>query len=121
MDQIVQIRKRSSVTDRKTGAYSHTGSAKHLMLASPVMKNTPSGGWKESDVFAKKGSIDLVIHDWGLEAFLLFMRIIHCQHQNLPSKVTLEMLAKIAVLADYYACPDTITFFCEFMDRSIEK
>lgn len=81
------------------------------MLASPVLKKTLSGGWKESDVFAKKGSIELVIQDWDLEAFLLFMRIIHCQHQNLPGKVTLELLAKIAVLADYYACPDTITFF----------
>ena len=29
----------------------------------------------------------------------------------MPSKVTLEMLAKIAVIADYYACADTITFF----------
>lgn len=82
VDQIVQIRKRSSVTDRKKGAYSHTGSAKHLMLASPVMKNTPSGGWKESDVFAKKGSIDLVIHDWiwthfyfSCESFTVNIRI----------------------------------------------
>jgi hypothetical protein len=52
-----------------------------------------------------------VIQEWDLEAFLLFMRIIHCQHRNLPSKITLEMLAKMAVLADYYACPDAVTFF----------
>lgn len=86
-------------------------SAKHLTLASPVFKKTLSGGWKESDIFAKKGSIELVIQYWDLEVFLLFMRIIHCRHQDLPSKVTLEMLAKIGVLADYYACPDAITFF----------
>lgn len=86
-------------------------SAKHLMLASPVLKKTLSGGWKESALFAKKGSIDLVVQGWDLEAFLLFLRIIHCQHKDLPSTITVEMLAKIAVLADYYACKDSVHFF----------
>ncbi|EED18697.1 conserved hypothetical protein [Talaromyces stipitatus ATCC 10500] len=95
-------------------------SAKHLMLASPVLKKTLSGGWKESEIFAKKGSIDLVVEDWDLDAFLLFLRILHCQHHDLPSSVTLEMLAKIAVMADYYACKNTVAFFANLWIEKLE-
>ncbi|KAL7904217.1 hypothetical protein GGI35DRAFT_472581 [Trichoderma velutinum] len=39
---------------------------------------------------------------WNEEAFLTVMRIVHAQTTTLPQIVNLEMLAKIAVIVDFY-------------------
>lgn len=36
----------------------------------------------------------------------ILMRILHGKNQHVPKAVNLELLAKIAVLVDYYNCPD---------------
>lgn len=41
------------------------------------------------------------------------MDIFHCQAQNLPREICLELLAKIAVLADCYQCQTLVRFFAE--------
>ncbi|EED18699.1 hypothetical protein TSTA_124260 [Talaromyces stipitatus ATCC 10500] len=86
-------------------------SAKHLTLASPVFKSMLVGGWKESNTFLNKGSTELAVHGWDPEAFLIFLRILHCRNKEVPRKVSLELFAKIAVLADYYGCRDAMEFF----------
>ena len=86
-------------------------SAKHLTLASPVFKSLLLGGWKESSSFLDKGSTELTVSGWDLEAFLVFLRVIHCRNKEVPREVSLELLAKIAVLVDYYACKDALDFF----------
>ncbi|ELQ37649.1 hypothetical protein OOU_Y34scaffold00588g7 [Pyricularia oryzae Y34] len=40
------------------------------------------------------------------EALAILMRILHGKNQHVPKAVNLELLAKIAVLVDYYNCPD---------------
>lgn len=86
-------------------------SAKHLTLASPIFKETLSGRWKEGLRLLKEGSVEIPIRDWDLEAFLILMDIFHCQAQNLPREICLELLAKIAVLADCYQCQPLVRFF----------
>lgn len=76
-------------------------SAKHLALASSVFKKILTGGWKESITYLQKGSVEITAGSWDIEALLIILRIIHCQSYGVPRKLTLEMLAKVAVLADY--------------------
>lgn len=88
-------------------------SAKHLTLVSPVFKSFLLGGWKESSTFLETGSTELIVSGWDLEAFLVVMQMIHSQHKKIPRKVSLELFAKITVIADYYKCKDAIGFFSD--------
>jgi hypothetical protein len=85
-------------------------SAKHLILASPVFKKALTGKWKEGSTFVGTGSVEITTESWDVEAFLILLRILHCQHHKLPKRVSLELAAKIAVLADYYECNDLVGF-----------
>jgi len=95
-------------------------SAKHLTLSSPVFKSLLLGGWKESSVFLDTGSTELTVSGWDLEAFLIVMWMIHSQHQKIPRKISLELFAKITVIADYYKCHDAIRFFSDVWLDSME-
>ncbi|BCR96722.1 BTB/POZ domain-containing protein [Aspergillus luchuensis] len=88
-------------------------SAKHLILSSSVFKKILTGGWKESITYLRKGSVEITADSWDVDALLIMLRIIHCQSHQIPRKLTLEMLAKVAVLADYYDCREAVVFFAD--------
>lgn len=83
-------------------------SAKHLILASSVFKKILTGGWKESVTFLKERSVEITAEGWDIEALLILLRAIHGQQYHIPRRLTLEMLAKIAVLVDYYDCKEAV-------------
>ncbi|KAL4861605.1 hypothetical protein BDV12DRAFT_180004 [Aspergillus spectabilis] len=83
-------------------------SAKHLTLASPVFKQILTGGWKESATLLQKGSVEISAKGWDIDAFLVLLRVLHCQNSQLPQMLSLEMLANVAIIADYYKCKDAI-------------
>lgn len=96
-------------------------SAKHLTMASPHLKSTLRGGWKESITELNKGSVEIVCKDWDLEALLIVLKIIHCQHNELPRTIDLDLLAKVAVIADYYECTDKTRFFADRWIENLEQ
>ncbi|PCH07177.1 Hypothetical protein PENO1_013250 [Penicillium occitanis (nom. inval.)] len=96
-------------------------SAKHLTLSSPVFKSLLLGGWKESSTFLDRGSTELAVSGWDLEAFLIVMWMIHSQHKKIPRKVSLELFVKITVIADYYKCKDAIGFFSDVWLDDLER
>jgi hypothetical protein len=49
--------------------------------------------------------------DWDEDAFAILMNVFHLRNYRVPCSITLEMLAKIAVLADYYKCEESIQLF----------
>ena len=51
--------------------------------------------------------------DWDEEAFLILLNILHLRNRKVPRIVSLEMLAKIAVLIDYYECGEALEGFTE--------
>jgi hypothetical protein len=59
------------------------------------------------------GSVEITVCGWDLEAFMILMDIFHCQPQNLPREVSLELLAKIGILADYYECHALVRYFVD--------
>ncbi|PYI03341.1 hypothetical protein BO78DRAFT_409993 [Aspergillus sclerotiicarbonarius CBS 121057] len=98
-------------------------SAKHLILASPVFERALTGPWKESISLDQEGSTEITAENWDIEALLIFLRIIHCQFQFVPQEMSLELLAKFAVVADYYGCQAAVGFFSRIwvQDRIIPK
>lgn len=96
-------------------------SAKHLILASPVFKKILTGGWKESVTYLQKGSVEITAESWDLEALLILIRIIHCQYYQIPRKLTLEMLAKVALLADYYDCREAVDVLGNIWINALEE
>ncbi|PYH30454.1 BTB/POZ domain-containing protein [Aspergillus neoniger CBS 115656] len=95
-------------------------SAKHLILASPVFRNMLTGNWKESVSYLQKGSVEITAESWDIEAFLIFLRAIHGQQSQIPRKLSLEMLAKIAVLINYYDCKDAVSILTELWIDGLE-
>ncbi|EGD95830.1 hypothetical protein TESG_03294 [Trichophyton tonsurans CBS 112818] len=90
-------------------------SAKHLSLSSPVFRSLLS----TSATVAEKGSVVVGADGWDVQAFILFLRILHCQHHYLPRRVSIEMLAKIALISDYYGCKFVLAFFSERWIRAL--
>ena len=95
-------------------------SAKHLILSSSVFKKTLTGEWKEGFHLLRKGSVEITT-SWDLDAFLILMRILHCQPQDLLQQISLELLAKVAVLADYYKCQAVVQFFADKWIHVLEE
>ncbi|PLN85061.1 hypothetical protein BDW42DRAFT_18673 [Aspergillus taichungensis] len=96
-------------------------SAKHLTFASPVFKNILTGGWKESVTYLQQGSVEITAESWDIDALLILLRIIHCQYHHIPLKLTLEVLAKIAALAEYYNCRETVRFLGHIWISALEE
>lgn len=100
-------------------------SAKHLILASPVFKKILTGGWKESVTYLQKGSVEITAESWDIEALLILLRAIHGQQYHVPQKLTLEMLAKVAVLVDFYDCKEAVyiwtTIWIDALEEKIPK
>jgi hypothetical protein len=76
-------------------------SSRHLALASPVFKSALTGGWKES--VKTEGELQISSQGWDVTALSIFLNAIHCQYRQVPRALELEMLAKVAVIVDYYA------------------
>jgi hypothetical protein len=97
-------------------------SSRHLMLASPVFKRALSqDGFSESVRNESDGLYHIEAHDWDPEAFLVVLRIVHNRNKLVPREVTLEMLAKIAVLEDYYTFGEALDMFTVLWIEKLSK
>jgi hypothetical protein len=89
-------------------------SSRHLALASGFFKSTlAKDGWLEGHPSAEDGKYHLSAADWDPEAFLILLRIFHLRNRDVPRSITLEMLARLAVLVDYYRCSEAVEVFSE--------
>ncbi|KAF2796488.1 hypothetical protein K505DRAFT_300197 [Melanomma pulvis-pyrius CBS 109.77] len=95
------------------GIYFHVCSG-NLMSASPWFNRVlKKDGWMEAYPNAEDRRFRITAEDWDEEAFVILMNIFHLRNREVPRTVTLEMLAKIAVLADYYECTESIELFTD--------
>jgi hypothetical protein len=94
-------------------------SAKHLTLALSVFKNILAGGWKEDAAYLQKGLVDITTERQDIEALFILLRVIHCQNQHVPRKLSLEMLAKVAVLAGFYQCKEGVGNILRIFDYTV--
>ncbi|KAF3032099.1 hypothetical protein E8E12_001115 [Didymella heteroderae] len=88
--------------------------AGNLMSASPWFKRVLNkNGWMESNWKVDDRLFYISAEDWDEEAFIILMNIFHLRNHNVPRTLKLEMLAKIAVLVDYYECGESIELFTD--------
>lgn len=88
-------------------------SSKHLVLASPYFRKMLRGEWQEAT--PQPGhEHHIEAEDWDVEALLLLMRVIHGRNLAVPEYIGLEMLAKVAVLVDYYKCYESVDILRRF-------
>ncbi|KAH6845614.1 hypothetical protein B0I37DRAFT_189601 [Chaetomium sp. MPI-CAGE-AT-0009] len=75
-------------------------SSRHLVLASPVFKAMLTGGWSEGN--KSDGRYNICAEGWDAKALAIVMNVLHSHYRQVPRTVSLHMLAKIAVIIDYY-------------------
>ncbi|KAL6703036.1 hypothetical protein ACN47E_010312 [Coniothyrium glycines] len=97
-------------------------SSRHLMMASSVFRSALSkDGFLESERCGAYNMFHIKTEGWDAEAFLLILNIFHLQNKLVPRVVTLEMLAKVAVLVDYYDCGEALELFTEMWIERIKQ
>ncbi|KAK3394997.1 hypothetical protein B0H63DRAFT_533424 [Podospora didyma] len=78
----------------------------HLILASPVFNAMLTGKWAES---AKTdGKFNLNAEDFDTNALVVVMNVLHLKNRNVPKSISMQMLAKIAIVVDYYQIWETL-------------
>ncbi|KAH7179980.1 uncharacterized protein B0J16DRAFT_248340, partial [Fusarium flagelliforme] len=87
-------------------------SGKHLELASPVFKAMITGPFAEGKA-GVSGIRQLTASDWDPEAFKIILSIIHGYHRDVPRSLSLEMLAKVAMIVDYYECNECVEIYID--------
>ncbi|KAH5983365.1 hypothetical protein HBI68_253100 [Parastagonospora nodorum] len=89
-------------------------SRRHLVSASPTLDRMLSAtGWKEGIRDENDGLYQVPAEDWDSEALLYVLQILHLRNGQVPRRISLEMLAKIAVLIDFYDCAEALESFTE--------
>ncbi|QYT01573.1 hypothetical protein H0G86_008607 [Trichoderma simmonsii] len=87
-------------------------SSTHLTFASAYFKAMMSNDWRETR--PEEGySFVVTAEEWDQEALLILMNIIHGQTTEIPRAMSLEMLAKMSALVDYYMCHKAVHFFAQ--------
>ncbi|KAK0624010.1 hypothetical protein B0T14DRAFT_406265, partial [Immersiella caudata] len=83
--------------------------SRHLILASPVIAAilSISSGWSEAQKDTD-GLYQFGADDWDETAFSIVLNVLHGQHRKVPETVALEMLAKIALIVDYYQVHEAV-------------
>ncbi|KAL1969127.1 hypothetical protein VTN77DRAFT_381 [Rasamsonia byssochlamydoides] len=87
-------------------------SSSHLTLSCLHFKKMLQGNWREKHTLLSDGRVSIPVEDWP-DAMLILMNIIHGHTRKVPRTVSLEMLAKVAVLVDYYQCFEVVEVFSE--------
>ncbi|KAJ4859245.1 hypothetical protein T069G_07512 [Trichoderma breve] len=87
-------------------------SSTHLTFASAYFKAMLTNNWRETR--PEEGySFVVTAEEWDQKALLILMNIIHGQTTKIPRIMGIEMLAKMAVLVDYYKCHEAVEFYAK--------
>ncbi|CEI41710.1 unnamed protein product [Fusarium venenatum] len=88
-------------------------SGKHLVLASSYFEKMFSGPFIEGKADHHSGLRQVIASDWDPKAFNIVLTAIHGYHREIPRSLDLEMLAKLAMIVDYYECHEIIELNAE--------
>ncbi|KAF2026285.1 hypothetical protein EK21DRAFT_103357 [Setomelanomma holmii] len=97
-------------------------SSRHLMLASPVfMCALEKDGWSESVPHQDDGLFHITADDWDPQALLVLLLVLHSRNRKVKRTVSLNRLAKLATLVDYYDCVEACGLFTCVWLNNLEK
>jgi hypothetical protein len=105
--------------EEEDGSVHYHVSSQILASASGFFKTSlVKDTWLEAHRSAADGKYHLSAADWDPEAFLILLRIFHHCNHDVPRSMTLEMLARMAVLVDYYRCSEAVSVWSEMWINS---
>lgn len=87
-------------------------SSKHLALTSKYFQKMTTNSWKEANSEGDS-AYSVTAEDWDVDALLIVMQILHCQTHKVPRVIGVEMVAKVAVIVDYYQCHKAVDFYAK--------
>jgi len=97
-------------------------SSSHLRLASPYFKRMFQSGWPEGNALRVEGRVEVRLQNGeDPDALLIILNIIHGHTRRVPGVVDLTMLAKIAVLVDFYECYEAVEIFSNMWIDSLKE
>ncbi|KAI8633792.1 hypothetical protein F5Y19DRAFT_253097 [Xylariaceae sp. FL1651] len=96
-------------------------SSKHLALACNRVQRMMKNPWRESQEIHGDGLRHWEIEVVDLEAFTIVMDIIHHRNRRVPKRVSLDMLAKIAVVVDDLQCYEAVENFSDSWIKKLRK
>jgi len=79
------------------------------------------GKWLKADTLRNYGSVMVEVEDVDADALVMLMKIIHGKTRMVPRAVTLEMLAKIAVVVNLYQCYGAVEVFTDMWTAHSRK
>jgi hypothetical protein len=104
----------SNPTDTEGDEIWYYVSRRHLVSAAPTFERMLSEtNWTEGIRNENDGLYHVPAEDWDSEALLYVLQVLHLRNGQVPRTVSLEMLAKIAVLIDFYQCAEALESFTE--------
>lgn len=84
-------------------------SSSHLRLASSVLRRRLAHSWTTNNTV--DGSFPAIVeYDWDEDDFLIVLKAMHGRYRDLPDVDSLQDLASIAAIVDYYDCHESIEF-----------
>ena len=89
-------------------------------MASPVFHRLIKGNFRESKP-NDQGILELRTSDWNAQALLVLLDIIHGHHTHVPKELTQEIVAHVALIADYYNCVDIVKIFYHGWEASFDN
>ncbi|OCK99817.1 uncharacterized protein K441DRAFT_626854 [Cenococcum geophilum 1.58] len=96
-------------------------SSSHLRLASPYFKRMFRSGWLEGEALRIQRRVEIRLQNGeDPDALLIILNIIHGHTRRVPQVVDLTMLAKIAVLVDFYECYEAVEIFSNMWIDSLK-
>ena len=96
-------------------------SSSHLIEASEYFKKMLDPRWQEGSDLQTKDPLEVSVDEsMDAEALLILMNIVHGRTRQIPRSIDLEMLAKIAVLVDYYDCREAVEVFTDMWIKELE-
>lgn len=84
-------------------------SSKHLSLASSVFGAMFKNNFRAGLELQSSGKAEVPLPEDDLEAFTVLMSIIHARGRQIPRKVPLSLLLKLAILVDKYQLLEAVS------------
>lgn len=107
---LVELAKSERPTTDSTREIHFQLSSKHLTLTSEYFRGLMANNWREASS-SRDFAYSVTAEDWDETALLMVMNTIHCQTAEIPRVVDPELVAKIAVIVDYYQCHKAVSFY----------
>ncbi|KAH1496235.1 hypothetical protein LV164_007498 [Aspergillus fumigatus] len=75
-----------------------------LELGFAILRKEAEEEWGEGEELQKKGSVGMLLPYTDPEVFSILLDLMHCRTQEVPTAVTFDELAELAVPVTYFKC-----------------